>query len=710
MAPKASSSLLPPLFEQGSTEEFKASGRTLAVAASPRDGSIAVYPTNNKAPQFMKAGYPKKQPIYFVAEHLAPDAERRTFLSDTSVIFNVVQNLVKTARARKITLFDNGETLGALRKLAQDYVNFCKECWIYAAENKTADTLQFSDDHYRQLHTCLSLFTVLYVPEPGLEGAPAGEDLLDWLNTHFVEPSTDEGKHLATLDKPWEDESYWSYLARATLRGLSKASAFFLETLSKHPSPYLQDLSRALIPILSNHPRFSQFSSERDFAINSRRWRDKVKTLRVELDRVPEDSREDGFDNWWAWFSDIVGVLEGRAEVVKRVCTDLGGDWKEVCVAWTMFVDPRLRRQDLPDIVVDILDDLPPDPTNQEDVIHSSLFLGKPVQALSQAAQLDVWLSAHLADMMEALELIEATPTDDSDISLRNLYIIQFAEYLHSDLNLWRHTVDYLCTCGDIGMKMADEVLVRVPLRLQSPKDSTAASEESARIRAGDLAGVLKEVNASCFDHGREEVRRMVCKAFTREKEYGLALSYCASAEDWPGLGRIVDRVLNEYVSQGPSNFARSVANIAPSLHALRAQSKSGLNGVFIYRLIFAVRFAEFHQRKVNQEYMDAAGDVVAMLKEEVAPRAWWAVVLCDAVDLLQNHEIMPFTTSEATLLLHKLEEVVSRSSYGAGKDYLAVLAQCTKNGDEKFALQQLQSVRLALAKYYARALDVVPV
>lgn len=63
----------------------------------------------------------------------------------------------------------------------------------------------------------------------------------------------------------------------------------------------------------------------------------------------------------------------------------------------------------------------------------------------------------------------------------------------------------------------------------------------------------------------------------------------------------------------------------------------------------------------------------------------------------------MPFTTSEATLLLRKLEEVISRSSYGAGKDYLAVLAQCTKNGDEKFALQQLQGVRLALAKYYAR-------
>lgn len=60
----------------------------------------------------------------------------------------------------------------------------------------------------------MSLFTTLYVPEPGLEGAPVGEDLLDWLNTHFVEPPTEEGKHLATMEKPWEDETYWPYLTR----------------------------------------------------------------------------------------------------------------------------------------------------------------------------------------------------------------------------------------------------------------------------------------------------------------------------------------------------------------------------------------------------------------------------------------------------------------------------------------------------------------
>lgn len=64
-------------------------------------------------------------------------------------------------------------------------------------------------------------------------------------------------------------------------------------------------------------------------------------------------------------------------------------------------------------MVVDVIDDLPPDPTNQEDVVHASLLLGKPVQALRDAAQLDVWLAAHLADMMEALDLVPQTPTDE---------------------------------------------------------------------------------------------------------------------------------------------------------------------------------------------------------------------------------------------------------------------------------------------------------
>lgn len=44
---------------------------------------------------------------------------------------------------------------------------------------------------------------------------------------------------------------------------------------------------------------------------------------------------------------------------------------------------------------------------------------------------------------------------------------------------------------------------------------------------------------------------QVAARTFVQKKEYGLALSYCSSAEDWPGLGRVVDRILQEYIHTG---------------------------------------------------------------------------------------------------------------------------------------------------------------
>ncbi|KZT72019.1 hypothetical protein DAEQUDRAFT_723669 [Daedalea quercina L-15889] len=700
--------LLPPLFEQGRSDEFARSRKTLSLTASPRDDSVAVFASSN--PDVRSSGEnaspPSQRNVYLARAHDAPTSERRVFVTDTSIIFAAMQKLRSDAREREVDISEDDTCLRAMNKLSLDYINFCKECCLYCSrDTPPSEPLQFSAEHYRKLHTCFSLFSLLYVPEPGFESVPVGDELMEWLNVHYVEPTTEEGDQLSALERPWEDENFWPYLTRAIIRGLSRASAFFLDVLSGHSSPYLHDLSKHLIPLVTDHPRLHQFSAERDFAIAARRWRDKVKGVRLELDRVPEDAREDGFENWWDRLDDIVGILEGREDVVKHVCVELGGDWKEVCAVWCVFVSPRIRRVELPDIVSDLLDEMPPDPTNLEDVVLSALFLGKPSTALAEAARLDVWLAAHLADMMEPLDLINKEP-DVSELTMREHYVVSYCEYMRTDPGLWRIIVDYLCTCGEIGQQMADEVLMRVPLQLDSPKDDTVETDEDrARIRSGTLAGVLKEVNASCYEHKREAVRRMVCRiaaqTFMKEREYGLAISYYVSAEDWTGLGHVVDRMLDVYIAHGPRQYAQSVAKIAPSLRTLRSESKA--NGVFIYRLMFAVRFAEFHHRRLNGDLQEAAFDIISMMREEIAPKSWWAVLLWDVVELLQNGDNMFFTSVDATMLLHRLEEIHIRSSQGSADEYLSILAKTTKTGGEAHALQRLQTVRLALARYYAK-------
>ena len=138
---------------------------------------------------------------------------------------------------------------------------------------------------------------------------------------------------------------------------------------------------------------------------------------------------------------------------------------------------------------------------------------------------------------------------------------------------------------------------------------------------------------------------------------------------------------------------------------------------------MFAVRLAEFHQRRLSGDLHEAAYDVVSLLRDDIAPKAWWAVVLSESVDLLQNGaclalsgwrcrltrgcfditDDMLFSSEDACLLLRRLEEVCTRSAQGAGSDYLTALARTTRSKDEKGALQRLQVVRLVLAKYYAR-------
>lgn len=73
---------------------------------------------------------------------------------------------------------------------------------------------QYDAEHYRVLYTTISLFIVLYLPGAGQDRAPVGEELMAWLNMHFIEPSSDEGDELSSQENPWEDENFWSYLTR----------------------------------------------------------------------------------------------------------------------------------------------------------------------------------------------------------------------------------------------------------------------------------------------------------------------------------------------------------------------------------------------------------------------------------------------------------------------------------------------------------------
>lgn len=104
-------------------------------------------------------------------------------------------------------------------------------------------------------------------------------------------------------------------------------------------------------------------------------------------------------------------------------------------------------------------------------------------------------------------------PGRSSGLTFRNFYVLSYAQYLHADAALWRITVAYMYSCGKIGAKTADEVLVRVPLRLRGV-GSTNATESNAdeNTSKGDLSGIIKDLNATCHEYERENARRSICR------------------------------------------------------------------------------------------------------------------------------------------------------------------------------------------------------
>lgn len=313
-------------------------------------------------------------------------------------------------------------------------------------------------------------------------------------------------------------------------------------------------------------------------------------------------------------------------------------------------------------------------------------------------------------------------------------------------------------SCGEVGQSRADEVLLRVPLKLQ---EQNSDLKVDSQIRAGEIVGVLKDVNKTCFEYKRESVRRTVCRVGPRCHEcrnvthlisHVRLLPRCSfptkimawlsptvsqrrtgvdwlasSTVSWRNISPMVREEVSEVkyniiLSLGPRKFTQYALALAPSVKELRSQST--IQGVFVHRLIFAVRYARFHELIQQQEYQDAASDLVAIFIENVAPTSWWAVVLCDSVQLLQycksalffslsvrcpsNTPLAPallFTSSGASLLLQKLEEIFVRASQGAADDYLPVLVRVLRVRGDKEALERLKLVRLALAHYFGRSL-----
>lgn len=85
----------------------------------------------------------------------------------------------------------------------------------------------------------------------------------------------------------------------------------------------------------------------------------------------------------------------------------------------------------------------------------------------------------------------------------------------------------------------------------------------------------------------------------------------------------------------GPSRFVALVSDVAPLLRELK--NDAGPHAVFVQRLEFAIRYAEFHQHDLKGDMENAGSALMSIFEESLSPSSWLAVLLNDAIPLLQD-------------------------------------------------------------------------
>ncbi|KDN40916.1 hypothetical protein RSAG8_07784, partial [Rhizoctonia solani AG-8 WAC10335] len=721
--------LQPHLVPEGGLDEFQSSQHTFTASISSRGNGVVAHASSKTPHVPTKKRLPADTLLYFASWDHIPESTVE-FYCDTYLTFTTIQNVAKSLKNDSAThLLSEEQITNYYSRSIEQYINDAKKQITSLASQ---DPLPSTYPTYVNILETLQLVQTIYAPHGGQINGLIGEQLLQWLNTSHTVPATAELIRLSALPEPWSDPDFWPTLNKCVLRGLSTSALGFLRRVgSNHPSITLRAFIRdSLVPVLETHPRSTEFQRESGFLTAYSRWRERVAEVRVAFDKaVDADPGEGDEDEWSRWVDELLGVLEGDSGVVFALCNEAvedGWGFREVIGVWGVWVDVGLKRTQLAKLVERVAEEMPPDPTIPVHELHRAILAMEELEALEIAAQVDPWLAAHLADIFEKVETLD--PHDEIaqtyGMSVRDYFVLAYAEHLHSDPTLFEIELEYMGRCGTAGRERISAVICHIPV-LPPPVDPKASTNSKSKLKslgvddqglpiaprivdAGMWEGCdrVDKLLSVCDQFGLRDESREICKVvaqyLTREKNYGLAISYCAFAKDVRGVGRIATLLLEEYVQNGSAAFVKHVTQI-PARY-MRVNATDPITS----RLQFVARFADFHTFSEDGAKGEAVRLLVRMLDRSIVPRAWQAVVLLDAASLLEgSEEELLITTDDAYELLRYLQNIYTQAALGAGSDYLEVLARITMRGKgnaaEKEALQSLDIVRLVLARYLAR-------
>ncbi|KAG5675136.1 hypothetical protein PVAND_005065 [Polypedilum vanderplanki] len=237
------------------------------------------------------------------------------------------------------------------------------------------------------------------------------------------------------------------------------------------------------------------------------------------------------------------------------------------------------------------------------------------------------WFVVHLVDLLVHCDQLRISEESNgpSVVALREGLLFDFGTMLMSRGSFWEIGMDYLKFSSPEGLGAREMLLARVPVKND--------------LQAMKVIEVARRLGMTMVE---QEICRVMVKRSISLENYGNALEWAIRSRDNIYITKVANIFLDHYCLKGEMLHKDLLANI-------------GAKMFIAPRLLFLVKYFDFHQFYQARAFSQAAELLINLLDSKIIPEFFWPSLLADTVPLLEHTEpIIP--TKETYIIMHHLE------------------------------------------------------
>lgn len=497
---------------------------------------------------------------------------------------------------------------------------------------------------------------------------------------HFPSPSQNAAEMLINMDRDVDVRGgYWGTVKGLILQGQIDIARALLKLHSSSETMTFQLAEKDLqsMPTFSPHGGLSlqKFRSQ---------WGYWSTTLQSKIDS--------GLYSTELELEDIMKLITGDKAAWHETCKE-SSSWYEHFAGFLFFTQPAVRYFELGTFANSWLSQWASSKgtsgfaslSNLDQMVLSVLKndMAEMIHSIQSISD-NKWFVVHLTDLLVHCDQLRISGEEDnaaSVVALRENLIFDYGATLMSRGSLWEIGMDYLEFSSPEGLGAREMLLTRIPIK----NDVQAMNVITAARRAG-----LSLVE--------QEICRVMVKRAMSLKNHGNALEWAIRSRDNIYITKVANVFLHHYCKTGDMMHKDLLSNVGAKMFVAP-------------RLLFLIKYFDFHRFYSGRAFAQAADLLVNLLDSKIIPEYFWPSLLADAIPLLEHNEpIIP--TKQTYIIMHHLESdlipFVEKSKRDSTKQKTD-----SEEGDSELNLingcpeDLIQLLRLACARNLSRAMII---